>query len=158
MSATDSQNALFGDIPGSLPTAHSTPRANQDADAPESRPETAPRARRQDRSADRHDTRPRAVGYCRVSTDAQATDGVSLDAQRARIAAWAEANGYRLADSFTDAGLSGKRADNRPGLQAALANVCRSGGALVVSACRGWRAAPATQLQLPNASMGRART
>ena len=57
---------------------------------------------------------------------------MSLDAQRARIGAWADANGYRLADVFTDAGLSGKRADNRPGLQAALADVCRSGGALVV--------------------------
>src|SRR5262245_42207562 len=110
---------------------HTTPARHQDADARVCRTET-PRPRRHDRSADRHDARPRAVGYCRVSTDAQATDGVSLDAQRARIGAWAEGNGYRLSDVFTDAGLSGKRADNRPGLQAALADVCRFGGALVV--------------------------
>jgi site-specific DNA recombinase len=126
--AADGSDGLFWNNSGGL----TVQRANQDADAPNCRTETAPRPRRQDRSADRHDSRPRAVGYCRVSTDAQATDGVSLDAQRARIAAWADANGYCLADVFTDAGLSGKRADNRPGLQAALADVCRSGGALVV--------------------------
>ena len=37
-----------------------------------------------------------AIGYARVSTDGQATDGVSLDAQQARIRAWCEANGYTL--------------------------------------------------------------
>jgi site-specific DNA recombinase len=126
--AADGQDGLFGGNSGGL----TAPRANRDADAPESRSEIAPRTRRHDRSAEKLDSRPRAVGYCRVSTDGQATEGVSLDAQRARIAAWADANGYRLADVFTDAGLSGKRADNRPGLQAALADVCRSGGALVV--------------------------
>ena len=78
------------------------------------------------------DRRPRAFGYCRVSTDGQAQDGISLEAQRARIASWADANGYRLVEVFVDAGLSGKRADNRPGLQAVLAEVCRGGGALIV--------------------------
>lgn len=74
----------------------------------------------------------KAIGYVRVSTDGQAADGVSLDAQKARIAAWANANGYTLAAVYVDAGLSGKRADNRPGLQDALADVGRTGGALVV--------------------------
>lgn len=74
-----------------------------------------------------------AYGYIRVSTAGQADNGVSLDAQRERIGAWCKANGYRLADLFTDAGLSGKRADNRPGLQAALDAVsARRGRALVV--------------------------
>lgn len=73
----------------------------------------------------------KAIGYVRVSTEGQAADGVSLDAQRARIAAWCTANGYELAGLHVDAGLSGKRADNRPGLLAALADVSR-GGALVV--------------------------
>lgn len=36
----------------------------------------------------------RAVGYVRVSTEAQALDGVSLEAQEARIEAWCIANGY----------------------------------------------------------------
>jgi DNA invertase Pin-like site-specific DNA recombinase len=73
-----------------------------------------------------------AVGYARVSTVGQAESGVSLDAQRERAAAWAAANGYVLADVFTDAGLSGGRADNRPALQAALDAVCKAHGALVV--------------------------
>jgi len=34
-----------------------------------------------------------AIDYVRVSTTEQARDGVSLDAQRARIAAWCTANG-----------------------------------------------------------------
>src|ERR1051326_7091589 len=74
----------------------------------------------------------RAVGYVRVSTEGQASEGISLDSQRGRIASWAEANGYTLAAVLTDAGISGKRADNRPGLQSALAEVCKGGGALVV--------------------------
>ena len=88
LDAPDGSDGLFGSISAEVPT---TPR-HQDADAPDCRTETAPRRRRHDGSADRHESRPRAVGYCRVSTDAQATDGVSLDAQRARIGAWADAN------------------------------------------------------------------
>ena len=72
-----------------------------------------------------------AIGYIRVSTEGQAQDGVSLDAQRAKIAAWCELNDYTLAAVHVDAGISGKSADNRPGLQAALAE-CRKGAALVV--------------------------
>jgi len=74
----------------------------------------------------------RAIGYVRVSTAEQAAEGVSLDAQRARIAAWAHANAAELGEVFTDAGLSGGRADNRPGLQAALEAACTAKGALVV--------------------------
>lgn len=72
-----------------------------------------------------------AVGYIRVSTEGQVVDGVSLDAQRAKIEAWAVLNDYELAAVHVDAGISGKSALNRPGLQAALAD-CRSGSALVV--------------------------
>ena len=76
---------------------------------------------------------PEAFAYIRVSTAQQATDGVSLEAQRVRIQAWCDANGYRLAAVYTDAGLSGKRADNRPALQQALTAVCeRRGSALIV--------------------------
>ncbi|MBV8267863.1 MAG: recombinase family protein, partial [Planctomycetaceae bacterium] len=35
----------------------------------------------------------RAWGYCRVSSEGQAAEGVSLDAQRARIEAWCAARG-----------------------------------------------------------------
>lgn len=73
-----------------------------------------------------------AIGYARVSTDGQAADGVSLDAQQARISAWCEANGYDLIGVQVDAGLSGCRADNRPALQAALSEACKHKAALIV--------------------------
>ena len=66
----------------------------------------------------------KAYGYIRVSTADQAQNGLSLDAQRDRIESWCAANGYQLAEVFTDAGISAKRAENRPALQAALQTVC----------------------------------
>lgn len=72
-----------------------------------------------------------AIGYIRVSTEGQAQDGVSLDAQRAKIEAWALLNDYELTAVHVDAGISGRGMANRPGLQAALAD-CRKGSALVV--------------------------
>jgi site-specific DNA recombinase len=72
-----------------------------------------------------------AIGYIRVSTEGQVVDGVSLDAQRAKIEAWATLNDYELTAVHVDAGISGKSAANRPALQAALAD-CRKGSALVV--------------------------
>jgi site-specific DNA recombinase len=76
----------------------------------------------------------RAIGYSRVSTDLQAAEGVSMEAQAARIRAWCEANGATLAESdqFADSGISGKRADNRPGLQAALTTAAGAGGCVLV--------------------------
>jgi site-specific DNA recombinase len=63
----------------------------------------------------------KAVGYIRVSTEGQASKGVSLQAQSDRIEAWAVASLYDLVNIYKDAGLRGFRAENRPGLQAALA-------------------------------------
>lgn len=76
----------------------------------------------------------KVVGYIRVSTVGQATEGVSLEAQRARIDAWCAMSGTAVEDGdvHVDAGLSGKRADNRPALQAALKAVCEASGVLVV--------------------------
>lgn len=73
-----------------------------------------------------------AIGYVRVSTVGQATEGVSLDAQRAKLEAWAELNGSELAAVHVDAGVSGGRADNRPALQAAIDEACKAKAALVV--------------------------
>lgn len=74
----------------------------------------------------------KAIAYCRVSTEGQATDGVSLAAQGARIQAWCVANDMAIIEAHVDAGLSGCRSDNRPGLQAALTAACRHKAALVV--------------------------
>ena len=72
-----------------------------------------------------------AIGYIRVSTTMQAQDGVSLDAQRAKIEAWAMLNDYEVGEIFVDAGVSGSKMKNRPGLQSAL-NATGKGDALVV--------------------------
>jgi site-specific DNA recombinase len=74
----------------------------------------------------------KVVGYVRVSTEQQASEGISLEAQKGKISAWCELNGYTLAGLFVDAGISGKRADNRPELQAALKAVENCGGVLLV--------------------------
>lgn len=76
----------------------------------------------------------RAVAYCRVSTDQQAAEGVSLEAQESRIRAWCQLEGHALADSdiHVDRGLSGKSTAGRPALAAALDSVCSGGGVLVV--------------------------
>jgi DNA invertase Pin-like site-specific DNA recombinase len=62
------------------------------------------------------------VGYARVSTEQQADGGVSLDAQREKLRAYAIAMDLRLLDIFEDAGLSAKSLQ-RPGLQCALARL-----------------------------------
>lgn len=64
-------------------------------------------------------SRTRAVGYIRVSTEAQAEEGVSLDAQRAKLEAFAIAADLELVAIREDAGVSAKTLA-RPGLQAAL--------------------------------------
>jgi site-specific DNA recombinase len=73
-----------------------------------------------------------AIGYVRVSTELQASEGVSLDAQTSRIEAWAKSQGVKLLGVESDEGLSGCRADNRPGLQRALEAACRHRCPLVV--------------------------
>lgn len=59
------------------------------------------------------------VGYCRVSTEEQAREGISLAAQEARIRAYCVANELPLAEVLVDAGGSGKSLQ-RPALQALL--------------------------------------
>lgn len=58
----------------------------------------------------------KAIGYVRCSTTDQAVEGLSLEAQRSRIAAWCEATGSELVDVIEDAGVSGTRSlADRPG-------------------------------------------
>jgi DNA invertase Pin-like site-specific DNA recombinase len=75
---------------------------------------------------------PHAIAYVRVSTDEQAREGVSLAAQRSKIAAWCEVMGYELTQTFADEGISGYHIEKRLGLQRAVDAVCASGGVLVV--------------------------
>lgn len=73
-----------------------------------------------------------AIGYTRVSTEGQAFEGVSLEAQRERISLWAKANDYNLIKIHVDAGISGGKTENRPALKMALKQVISGPHALVV--------------------------
>ena len=61
----------------------------------------------------------KAIGYTRVSTQEQATSGISLDAQAEKIRAYASLYDIELVDIVTDAGVSAKSLD-RNGLRSAL--------------------------------------
>ena len=61
----------------------------------------------------------RTVAYVRVSTDKQADKGCSLEAQRAKVEAYASLYDLELVDVVVDAGVSAKTLD-RPGLARAL--------------------------------------
>ncbi len=63
-----------------------------------------------------------AVGYVRVSTDRQADQGVSLEAQEAKVRAMATVQGVNLTEVIVDGGESAKSL-KRPGLQRLLAMV-----------------------------------
>jgi site-specific DNA recombinase len=78
---------------------------------------------------------PRAIGYIRVSTDEQATEGISLDVQRDRIVHYCQQFGIELLEIYQDE-WTGKELQ-RPGLQAALSRVVQADAILMsVSLCR----------------------
>ena len=73
----------------------------------------------------------KAVLYLRCSTEGQATEGVSLEAQRSKLEAWATLNDAEIVGTFEDAGISGTR-DDRPGLAAAIEAATKNKAAVVV--------------------------
>jgi len=74
----------------------------------------------------------RTINYIRVSTEKQATEGISLDAQKIRLQAHCIAVDIDLADIIIDDGYSAKSLD-RPSLHRALsALTARQADALVV--------------------------
>lgn len=69
----------------------------------------------------------RAALYIRVSTEEQAVHGLSIEAQREALDAWAEENRAQVIDHYVDAGISARKpASKRPELQRLLEDV-RSG-------------------------------
>lgn len=77
-------------------------------------------------------TKRKAIGYIRVSTERQVQDGCSLDAQRVKLEAYCQQNGYDLFQVFKDEGISAKRTDNRKGVQDAIRTACQEGATLIV--------------------------
>lgn len=73
-----------------------------------------------------------AYGYTRISKEDERHASVSLPAQESRIREWSALRNMTIKEVFTDKGLSGGRADNRPGLQKALNAACEDGAALVI--------------------------
>jgi site-specific DNA recombinase len=67
----------------------------------------------------------RAAAYVRVSTDRQAKEGLSLDEQKRRVEAHIAAQGWTLADTYVEAGVSGRK-DDRPALRRLLADASAS--------------------------------
>ncbi len=74
----------------------------------------------------------KVVGYVRVSTDAQVREGVSLEAQKEKIIAWAKIQDQDLICIEEDAGISGKLIRNREGLKRAIEVACGEKAILVV--------------------------
>tara|TARA_R110000744_G_scaffold118921_1_gene221975 strand:+ start:151 stop:873 length:723 start_codon:yes stop_codon:yes gene_type:complete len=74
----------------------------------------------------------KAIGYCRVSTLEQARDGLSLQAQAKKIQWYCESREINLVECREDRGLSGRKASNRPGLDAAIEQVINNRGMLIV--------------------------
>lgn len=64
----------------------------------------------------------RVIGYIRVSTEQQADQGNSLEAQRSKIEAYAQLYGLELVRVEIDAGLSASSLE-RPALRSALADL-----------------------------------
>jgi DNA invertase Pin-like site-specific DNA recombinase len=72
-----------------------------------------------------------AIGYARVSTERQADEGTSLDVQAEKVAALCELRGWKLAQTFSERGVSGSSVKRRHQLTKALAAVCECKGVLV---------------------------
>jgi len=83
-----------------------------------------------------------AIGYCRVSTEEQATEGVSLGAQRKQIETWCKTNGYELIEVYVDAGLSGRQMRKREGLHKALKAIGKDTALVAYSISRLARSLP----------------
>src|SRR5919108_4371992 len=72
------------------------------------------------------EVRMESIGYCRVSTEEQAKEGVSLDAQEARIRAYCASAGLTLTEIVRDEGISASKSlSSRPGGAALLLAVAR---------------------------------
>ena len=69
------------------------------------------------------------VAYYRVSTREQGRSGLGIDAQRAAVARFAEAEGFELVAEFIEieTGKGADALDRRPQLAAALAEARRHG-------------------------------
>jgi predicted site-specific integrase-resolvase len=76
----------------------------------------------------------RVALYVRVSTQEQATEGVSLEAQLAALRTYARLQGWQIAGEYVDAGYSGG-SDERPSLQRLLSDA-RKGKCTIIAVAK----------------------
>jgi DNA invertase Pin-like site-specific DNA recombinase len=76
-----------------------------------------------------------AIAYLRVSTNGQGKSGLGIEAQRAAIARFVEAEGITLVGEFVEveSGKGSDALDRRPQLRAALAEARKAGCPLVIA-------------------------
>ena len=72
-----------------------------------------------------------AVAYIRVSTKQQGRSGLGLEAQEAALARFAEAEGFRFLQTFTETESGAD--DDRPGLAAAIASARKAKAPIIVA-------------------------
>ena len=75
---------------------------------------------------------PQAVLYARFSPRPNPDECDSVEKQRERCRAYCEGHGYTITAEYHDKDVSGERADNRPGLQKAIARACERKAVLCV--------------------------
>ncbi len=61
--------------------------------------------------------------YIRVSTEDQATEGFSINAQKEKLTKYLEANGWELYNIYIDDGISGKNLKDRPQIKSMLEEI-----------------------------------
>jgi DNA invertase Pin-like site-specific DNA recombinase len=72
-----------------------------------------------------------AIGYIRVSTAKQGRSGLGIEAQQEALQRFAEAEGYRFAETFTESGKHGD--DHRPALAEALERARKERAPIIVA-------------------------
>ena len=73
-----------------------------------------------------------AIIYARFSPRRNAEESLSIEVQEGRCRSYCDAKGMVVTDVFKDEAISGARADNRPGFQAAIEKACETKSVLVV--------------------------
>ena len=74
-----------------------------------------------------------AIGYIRVSTAKQGRSGLGIEAQQEALQRFAEAEGYRFAETFTEVESGKHGEDHRPALAEALERARRERAPIMVA-------------------------
>lgn len=69
----------------------------------------------------------KTIGYIRVSTEEQAREGISLEAQEKRIRNYCDYKGYELTEVIKDEGISGGKNKKREGFVSVLNRIEQNG-------------------------------